>query len=664
MKKAGLCLFAVLVNVLPTHVFAAVNSSGVDLGKLVVTATRIGQHDYKLADNVTIITREQIEDYNAHDVAELLTQATGVHVYDYGTGKSASIDIRGFGETAPSNVLVLVNDHKINSVDLSGPDLARIPIGSIERIEIIRGAGSVLYGDNAVGGVVNIITKKGEGNISGRAGYTFDSFSSQGTDLEISGEKHNVSYFVYSKYLDENGYRRNSDVRTRDFNSRLGYNFFNKVNADLNILFHNDRFGLPGALSDSDLQTIGRRGSSSPDDYAKTDDKSFNLSLDVNPWPEDMYFGKLVFDLLYRNRDVFDDFVSFGSRARRHIDTTGIAGKYIFDRTIFSKEVNFVTGIDVYDNQNQIIGELTNQSDIDIRKDEIGVYGYMEYELFPKMLVNAGTRYQQAKYIFDDHRLSAYNTSKPHETLSTGGLKYEYAPGSSVHASVQQTFRFLATDEWYIASTGELNLDLKQQTGIQYEAGIKHNFDDKIVAHVTPYYLELKNEIFFDPKNFQNSNIDQTRRIGIEVGQEANLLKFIDINFLNKLKFLTNYTYQDPEITKGSFKKRMIPFVPQHQASAGISTTFLKYYNLSLLGRYVGSRFAISDFGNVSSRMKPYSVLDSKITYERENFDIYVAINNLTDYRYIGTTVFVEGFGNFYYPSPGKSYTFGVDMKF
>ena len=93
----------------------------------------------------------------------------GVVVRDfYGTGKTASVDIRGFGETAPLNVLVLVDGRRVNEIDLSGTDWTQIPIDQIERIEIVRGAGSVLYGDNAVGGVINIITKKPDKPFSAR----------------------------------------------------------------------------------------------------------------------------------------------------------------------------------------------------------------------------------------------------------------------------------------------------------------------------------------------------------------------------------------------------------------------------------------------------------------------------------------------------------------
>ena len=92
----------------------------------------------------------------------------GINIYDNSTYKSATVDMRGFGDTASRNILILVNDRKVNPVDMSGADLLQVSLDSVERIEIIRGAGSVLYGDNAVGGVINVITKEGEGDLSGQ----------------------------------------------------------------------------------------------------------------------------------------------------------------------------------------------------------------------------------------------------------------------------------------------------------------------------------------------------------------------------------------------------------------------------------------------------------------------------------------------------------------
>ena len=183
MKKIFILLFVAFMA-MPGNVHAA----AVDLEPIVVTASRMAQHDYKIAGNVTIIDRAQIQASHAQNVPDILRQALGTFIYDQNTAKTSTLDIRGFGDTASRNVLVLVNERKINAVDISGPDLLQIPVEAIERIEIIRGAGSVLYGDNAVGGVVNIITKQGKGDLSGRVGGFYGSYDAQGTDLELSGE--------------------------------------------------------------------------------------------------------------------------------------------------------------------------------------------------------------------------------------------------------------------------------------------------------------------------------------------------------------------------------------------------------------------------------------------------------------------------------------------
>lgn len=653
--------FTILLALFSSNVCA---DSVVELEPIVVTATRMAQSDYKIAGNVTVITQKQIEASNAQNVPDLLKESLGVGVYNYGTTKSANIDIRGFGETAPSNILVLINDRKINSVDISGPDLLRIPMGSIERIEIIRGAGSVLYGDNAVGGVVNIITKQGKGNLTGRVGARYGSYDSQGTDVEVSGIKNNISYFLYSNYNDQRGYRQNSDTLAKDFNARLGYQFADKISADLNVLWHEDDYGLPGSLSDADLETYGRRASTTESDFAATKDRSFNLSLDINPWPEDMYFGDFVVDLLYRNRDVYDSFVSLSSDTKRKTDTIGVGAKYIFDRTVFNKEVNFVTGIDYYDNENDLSGSNTNTTNITISKEEMGIYGFLQYEALDNVFVNGGTRYHMADYAFSDRNTALDQKEDPGEWVSMGGMKYEYARGSNMHFNVQQTFRYLATDEWYSSFTGAFNSSLKQQTGIQYELGIKHNFDDKITAQVTPYWIDIEDEIYYDPRTFANSNYDKTRRIGVEAGNTVNVLKFLDVGFLDKLEFFSNYTYQNPQFNKGTNDGKDIPLAPRHQVSSGMNLGFWDHFRLSLLAKYVGSRFAISDIENVTSPIKPYSVVDSKIVYTNDDLEIYAAVNNMFDELYEENAVYVSGFTTFHYPSPERNFTAGVNLKF
>ncbi|MDP8211722.1 MAG: TonB-dependent receptor [Candidatus Zapsychrus exili] len=634
---------------------------GEDLGKIVVTATRIAQSDYKISSDVTVITREQIEASNAQSVPEVLEGAVGLFVYDKSTTKSSVLDIRGFGDTAKMNTLVLVNDRRVNSIDLSGPDLMQIPLEEVERIEIIRGAGSVLYGDNAVGGVVNIITKKGEGELSGKIGSTFGSYDTQGSDIELSGEYNDVSYFLYSKYLDERGYRQNSDVLSKDFNARLGYEVSDKVSVDFNFGAHRDNADLPGGLDESELASLGRRGAADTSNITTTDDKFYQLGLDINPWPEDLYFGDFVIDLHYRDKEVFESFGGYD--ADRNIITKGITAKYIFDKTLFDREVNFVTGIDYYETQNDIVGSGTNTDDLTISKDELGIYGFLQYELFENMFVNGGTRYHRAGYAFSKHDTFSDEEKDPDEWVSMGGLKYEYGKGSNVYASVQQTFRFLATDEWYSTWSG-LNTDLKQQTGIQYEVGVKHNVDDIVLLSVTPYWIENKDEIYYNSSTWTNTNYDKTRRTGVEAGANLDVLEVVDVDFLDKLNLYTNYTFQRPIFKDGTNDGNHIPMVPRHQITAGLTTEFLDNYGLSLIGKYVGSRYIINDIANEMPRAKPYCVLDAKLAYKKKNMEVYVGVNNIFDKLYSPYQIKKTATTRDYYPAQTRNYNFGVDIKF
>jgi len=125
----------------------------VTLDEVVVTATRDEEEIRKIPASVTVITKEEIEQSNAQTTVDLMRDKAGVVVSDYiGNGKTATVDIRGFGETGPLNTLVLIDGRRVNEIDLSGVDWTQIPVDQIERIEIVRGSGSVLYGDNAAEG--------------------------------------------------------------------------------------------------------------------------------------------------------------------------------------------------------------------------------------------------------------------------------------------------------------------------------------------------------------------------------------------------------------------------------------------------------------------------------------------------------------------------------
>jgi iron complex outermembrane receptor protein len=152
-----------LIAVFFLIVYAGNAASGetpaIQLEPIVVTPSRFETGVTGITSSFSVISGDEINNDNG-SVLDILRRQAGVHVSDYyGNSAKASVDLRGFGETAQMNTLVLVDGRRVNSSDLSGVDWYQIPKEVIERIEIMKGSGSVLYGDNAAGGVINIITK-------------------------------------------------------------------------------------------------------------------------------------------------------------------------------------------------------------------------------------------------------------------------------------------------------------------------------------------------------------------------------------------------------------------------------------------------------------------------------------------------------------------------
>ena len=161
-----------------------------------------------------------------------------------------------------------------------------------------------------------------------------------------------------------------------------------------------------------------------------------------------------------------------------------------------------------------------------------------------------------------------------------------------------------------------------------------------------------------------NENYPKTRRKGIELGLKADLLKFKNVSFLNKLEFFTNYTYTEPKFRGGSYSNKDIPMVPKQQYNSGLNAGF-KNYDISLAGRFIGDRYAINDTNNELSKVKSYFVLDSRLSYKKDFLEIYTGINNIFSEKY--SEYVAKGTGTstkkVYYPAPERSFELGAIYK-
>jgi iron complex outermembrane receptor protein len=652
----------------------------ITLAPVVVTATRIEQRIERVPANVTVIDKEDIRNSNAKTIVDLLRPQEGVVVRDLlGNGKSSQVDLRGFGEAGPYNTLVLVDGRRVNEIDLSGVDWTQIPLGQIERVEIVRGTGGVLYGNNAAGGVINIITKIPSKALKGAAGISAGSYERHKEEAYISGGHENIAASLFASYEDTDGYRDNNDFRAEDIGGKVVFDPSEFLSLVLSGSYHADDYGLLTPLTEVEL-AADRTAGKPPFDKAETTDQYLNLGIDADL----RGYGNIVVDGSYRDRETEAEFVDefFGSlyttQLKREAKTWAVTPRYVQSGEIFGHANTVIAGVDIYWSEldletfSGVDAAPTLSNVADAESDTQGFYVNNEFSLLENLILSFGARHQQVRYDLSQEDVTGFmapldDTITERENAYSAGLTFLYQGKSSAFVRANRSLRFPLTDE--MVETVEvapftyqlqLNSDLKPQIGEHYEVGIRHYFAPEIVGRLTLFCANIEDEIFLDKITFppfgSNVNHPETLHQGIEIGSRAELFK--------KLTVFGNYTYTEATFEKEPFKNNDIPAVPKNRANLGFrihdivpGLVFSADYN------YVGSSYAISDQANLFDKLEDYYTVNVRLSYEWKQLEAFVGVNNVTDQEYSEYAV-IGASGLNFHPAPEINWAGGLRVVF
>jgi len=655
---------------------AALAQEPYNLGEIVVTASRVETPLGEAPANVTVITAEQISQMGAQSLVDVFDREPGVFAQNYlGNPKTGNIDIRGYGEAAPQNVLFLVNGRRVNSIDLSGADLSQIPVDAVERIEVYRGPASVLYGDNAAAGAVNIILKAGEGPPKGSVAVTYGSYDTFKPEAMVSGSQNQFSYMVFASHLDTGGYRENNGLHANDLLGNFSIEPSDHLKVSLSTGTHEDSYGMPGYILLSQLRSgvnprdsiiLGASGVPQGAGSATTNDSFFDLV------PEIRFRDDVVLSVgaSYRDRhEGYDYDYGFGSYAegKNELQTYAFTPKLQVSTPIGGMKNVFVVGSD-YDRYPTTEGYSSNyfgvyQNTGDINKKDFAYYA--DEKLFPleDLALEAGYRRQKSSFDIDykdfvNPVFSEVGTSSYERDAYRLAANYSIFKKANVFASYGEGFRFPVTDEFFsegyvneygVLVPSQINFGLKPQTIREFDAGIRWDPWHRVAGSITYFQSENRDEIYYNPYTSANSNYDRTDRHGVEASLFFNIVKGLTLNLA--------YSYTEALFDGGEFGGNRIPLVPENKASAKLSYA-ISNWNFSLSSIYTGERYAISNQANVPQGQLPgYTTFDSSVSYRWNRLTAQLTAKNLTNKSYSEMGVYSNYSNDIaLYPSPGRQF--------
>lgn len=516
------------------------NSIDFSLAKLdpiVVTATRTAQTANESLASVTVITRKEIEESQVNSFEEVIRNASGLNIGNNGgLGKDSSIFLRG---TESDHVLLLIDGIKVGSATSGKAAIQDIPLDQIDRIEIVRGPRSSLYGSEAIGGVIQIFTKKGKRGITPTFSVKTGSHETYKVMASaVGGDDRNWFNLTLSS-LDTQGYNacdgyppfsgcgtiETDDDGYRNLSSliRFGHKFTDSVAMELYSLRSDSRSEYDGSYQNQ----------------SESSQKVYSTKLVFDPvtsWRSTLQIG--------RNNDNSDNFHSGEHKSTFNTERDSVT---LQNDIKVNKQDMLSVGVDYKDDK----VNSTEKYDIDSR-DNIGFF----YQYAGAGLQNN----YQISLRMDEYE----NIGKK----TTGNIAWGYKTPKNVHvfASYGTAYKTPSFNELYFPGYGNPNLNPEESESIEF--GFKQNLAQANWAF-NAYRTTIDNLIAYDSTIFGPANIEQAKIFGIEANASVTI---------HPLRLTSNLTIMRPKNTgPGFFNGNTLPRRSKESANLDASYSFRKF---------------------------------------------------------------------------------------
>lgn len=558
----------------------------------------------KVNENITVISKQELENSPAKSIEEVLAQFTGMDIRKRGAnGVQADISVRG---SSFEQVLILVNGIRINDSQ-TGHNSMNIPfdLASVEKIEIVKGPAARRFGQNAYAGVINIITKPSsdENIVFTASGGDFKTYS-----LGVGANFGNTrsSNFIQVNSSSSDGYRYNTDYKINNIFYQNRYKIENG-NVNFQAGIQEKKFGANGFYATP----------AAKDQYEETQASIVSLGIDKNyeKWGlnsavywrrgQDMYEYIRNKPEIYRNMHIGNNFgAELNGSYRSDLGTTGLGlelrKEFLASNNLGHRE-RFVT---------QVFFEHH--------------FSFLENKL------NISPGISWANYDTDGNFF--------YPGLDLG---FDFSEHHKIYGNIAKVNRIPTfTDLYYVSKTEAGNPNLKPENAVSAEIGYRFQ-KQSFLGKISGFLRDSDNSIDWSKQNandiWRAENIGKIKTKGVEVELAQHFNSFLK-------SYSVGYTFLESNYEQPTgLLSRYVMENLKHQFVAKLEVFFLKKFTNQLIYRY-----------NERVSTGSYQILDEKLSYDAKNYNIYIMVNNILD------TEYTETFG---VPMPGRWFHIGVSFK-
>ena len=620
MKKINVSLVASFL--IATNLY----SNETKLETVTISANPIETDEKKATFATEVYTKKDIEKSKSKDIYDFLASQTSVNVMpNFGNKFSQSLDIRGYGiENGYQNIAVVVNGRRLNNIDMVQQLLSSIPLESIEKIEILKGSGSVKYGDGANAGVISITTDKKNSNYL--KAYLGNNTSKDGA----------ASFGYGNEYIIANAYV--------DYNSTDGSIKDNRGNSDENNI-RNMNFSVVFTPIEELELSLSRIYSNMTTNYARPISlKQYNEDPNSTSGFNKQYFSSYVTTAGTRydfNQNFFidatfsdeDKISKFGTSPDTQYDYKSFASTFNYRSGIFKG----TAGIDGFKGDRFNFTSSFGTPENTTSKNNLAMFTSIEINPINDLTFSAGARKEKVEYKYEPQNGMDLN-QKDRLNAYDFGVNYALTQNQSIFANYNRGFqapdidRFFSTDWLTMATT--FNGFIEPAKVNTYTLGY-NNFQENNKLKIALFRTNLKNEIYFyNTGNWMipsyNTNIDKSHKYGLEVYDKF----LINENLYTSL----NYSYIKAKIDRenegnGVYDGKDLPGVSKHNLTLGLGYDFYKFSTF-LSHSYKSSSYAINDFKNdFKQKQEAYHSTDFSVSFKHKELEIFGKIQNLFDQK-------------------------------